>query len=220
MRMLLGYLKERTWFVLLLALWVALFAGVLYLYNLPPEAAGYGGLLCAAALLLWTAVDFVRYRRKIWLLRSMLGQASLLMDSLPEAVGPPYGGGLPRAAPGAASGAAGRRLRLRRLAAGDNGLLYPLGPPDQNAHRRYAPDAPGGRNGPGPGAGSGTVPGGAVRGTGVELPAFRRLRYGLRYSGVPPGQHPPQSRAEVCAAVYPGEGVYRPPGDGNDRTDR
>lgn len=88
MRMLLGYLKERTWFVLLLALWVALFAGVLYLYDLPPEAAGYGGLLCAAALLLWTAVDFVRCRRKIWLLRSMLGQASLLMDSLPEAVGP------------------------------------------------------------------------------------------------------------------------------------
>ena len=45
-------------------------------------------MLCLAALGLWTAVDFVRYRRKIWLLRSMLGQASLLMDQLPEAVGP------------------------------------------------------------------------------------------------------------------------------------
>ena len=46
MRMLFGYLKERTWFVLLLALWVALFAGVLYLYDLPPEAAEIGRASC------------------------------------------------------------------------------------------------------------------------------------------------------------------------------
>lgn len=86
--MILGYLKERIWFVLLLAACVGIFAGVLSLYDLPPEAAGYAGLLCLAALGLWTAVDFIRYRRKIRLLRSMLGQASLLMDQLPEAVGP------------------------------------------------------------------------------------------------------------------------------------
>ena len=81
--MILGYLKERIWFVLLLAACVGIFAGVLSLYDLPPEAAGYAGLLCLAALGLWTAVDFIRYRRKIRLLRGMLGQASLLMDQLP-----------------------------------------------------------------------------------------------------------------------------------------
>ncbi|MDE7245397.1 MAG: sensor histidine kinase [Oscillospiraceae bacterium] len=65
-----------------------MFAFVLFLYDLPVEAAGYGGLLCAAALCVWTCVDFIRYRRKIRLLESLLGRASLLLDQLPEAVGP------------------------------------------------------------------------------------------------------------------------------------
>ena len=86
--MILGYLKERIWFVLLLAVCIAMFASVLYLYDLPVEAAGYGGLLCAAALAVWTVVDFIRYRRKIRRLESLLGRASLLLDQLPEAVGP------------------------------------------------------------------------------------------------------------------------------------
>ena len=88
MKMIAGYLKERIWFVLLLAVCTALFALVLFLYELPVEAAGYGGLLCAAALGIWTVVDFIRYRRKIRLLESLLGQASLLLDKLPEPVGP------------------------------------------------------------------------------------------------------------------------------------
>ncbi len=88
MKIVSGYLKERIWFLLLLAVCIAMFAFVLFLYELPVEAAGYGGLLCAAALGVWTCVDFIRYRRKIRFLESLLGHASLLLDQLPEAVGP------------------------------------------------------------------------------------------------------------------------------------
>ena len=63
-------------------------ASVLFLYNLPVEAAGYGGLLCAIALLLSTGADFYVYRRKILYLESLQGQAALLLDKLPEPRGP------------------------------------------------------------------------------------------------------------------------------------
>ncbi len=84
MRVIGGYIKERIWFVLLAALCVGMFAAVLFLYGLPVEAAGYGGLLCALALALSAGVDFYLYRRKILHLESLRGQAALLLDQLPE----------------------------------------------------------------------------------------------------------------------------------------
>jgi len=88
MRIIWGYIKERVWFALLLVVCTALFAGVLYLYDLPPEAAGYGGVLCAVAVGIWLAVDFCRYRKKILLLESIQGRASFLLDQLYEPAGP------------------------------------------------------------------------------------------------------------------------------------
>ncbi len=88
MRIIGGYIKERIWFLILAAVCVGMFASVLFLYNLPVEAAGYGGLLCAIALLLSTGADFYVYRRKILYLESLQGQAALLLDKLPEPRGP------------------------------------------------------------------------------------------------------------------------------------
>lgn len=88
MRIISGYIKERIWFILLAALCIAMFAAVLFLYDLPVEAAGYGGLLCALAVLLSTGTDFYLYRRKILHLESIQGQAALLLDQLPEPRGP------------------------------------------------------------------------------------------------------------------------------------
>ena len=84
MRILWAYLKSRIWLLLLLGLWTAMWAAVLYLYETPVEAAGYGALLCGAALAVFGAVDFSRYRHKVLLLESLEGRAALLLDHLPE----------------------------------------------------------------------------------------------------------------------------------------
>ena len=44
--MLMKYMKERLWVLILTALCAAVFAGVFCLYRLPVEAVGYGALLC------------------------------------------------------------------------------------------------------------------------------------------------------------------------------
>lgn len=84
MKILWAYLKSRIWPLLLLGLCTAMWAAVLYLYETPVEAAGYGALLCGAALAVFGAVDFSRYRHKVLLLESLEGRASLLLDHLPE----------------------------------------------------------------------------------------------------------------------------------------
>lgn len=84
MRILGGYLKRRGWLLVLLGACVGMFAWVLALYDLPAEAAGYGGLLCLIVLLTAGAVDLFRWRRKVLLLESLRGQAALLLSLVPE----------------------------------------------------------------------------------------------------------------------------------------
>lgn len=88
MRLLKAYGKQKIWVLLLLALCAGIFAVVLSLYDLPAEAAGYAALLCAAAAALWWGVDFVHWRRRVRSLEGMVGQAALLLDTLPEPWGP------------------------------------------------------------------------------------------------------------------------------------
>lgn len=84
MRILGGYLKRKCWLLVLLGACVGVFAWVLALYDLPAEAAGYGGLLCLIVLLTAGAADFFRWRRKVLLLESLRGQAALLLSLVPE----------------------------------------------------------------------------------------------------------------------------------------
>ena len=85
MRLLWGYVKRKSWPLALLGVCAGLFAWVLALYDLPAEAAGYGGLLCLIVLLTAGAVDFFRWRQRVRLLESIQGQAALLLSLLPEA---------------------------------------------------------------------------------------------------------------------------------------
>ncbi len=84
MRIVWGYLKCRCWPLLLLGACTGVFAWVLTLYQLPAEAAGYGGLLCLIILLTAGLTDFFRWRRKVLFLESLRGQAALLMSLVPE----------------------------------------------------------------------------------------------------------------------------------------
>ena len=63
MRFAWGYLKYKCWPLILLAVCTGLFAWVLTLYELPAEAAAYGGLLCLIVLVTTGIVDFFRWRR-------------------------------------------------------------------------------------------------------------------------------------------------------------
>ena len=70
--------------LLLLGACTGVFAWVLTLYQLPAEAAGYGGLLCLIILLTAGLMDFFRWRRKVLFLESLRGQAALLISLVPE----------------------------------------------------------------------------------------------------------------------------------------
>ena len=79
-----GYVKGRCWVLALLGVCTGLFAWVLSLYQLPAEAAEYGGLLCLIIVLLYGAVDFTHWRRRVRELEGIKGQAALLLSLLPE----------------------------------------------------------------------------------------------------------------------------------------
>lgn len=87
MRHLWGYIRSKAGLMALLALCAGLFALVLSLYDLPAEAAGYGALLCLAAVLIFAAADLGRWRRRMAALESIRGQAALALYLLPEPVG-------------------------------------------------------------------------------------------------------------------------------------
>ncbi len=78
------YIRGRCWVLALLGACTGLFAWVLALYRLPPEAAAYGGLLCLMLLLVCGAIDFSRWRRRVLDLEGIEGQAALLLSLLPE----------------------------------------------------------------------------------------------------------------------------------------
>lgn len=84
MRILWGYIKGKCWLLALLGTCAGLFALVLSLYDLPAEAAGYGGLLCLCALLIFGVSDYFRWRKKVLNLESIAGQAALLLALVPE----------------------------------------------------------------------------------------------------------------------------------------
>lgn len=81
-RMLRDYLRRRSWLLLTLALFAAIFAGVFSLYDLPVEAVGYALALCLAAGLALFAVRFaayVRRRRELELLGRNAGELDLVL---------------------------------------------------------------------------------------------------------------------------------------------
>ena len=87
MRRVRGFVRERIWSVVLLAICAGIFAVVLYLYRMPVEAVGYAAALCGSVLLLWAVIRFIWWRRRVVRLEEMRGRAALVLDQLPEPEG-------------------------------------------------------------------------------------------------------------------------------------
>lgn len=84
MRELLTYLRRHLLQMVLLLAATAIFAGVLYLYRTPPEAALYAALLTALPGGCFLLVGFFRYVRRHQRLQGLLAQGFWSMDQLPS----------------------------------------------------------------------------------------------------------------------------------------
>ncbi len=78
-----SYLHYRRWILLMLALFAGVFALVFSLYGLPASAVSYGSALCASVPLIFAAIDFVWYRRRLLALKAMRDEVTLSLEHLP-----------------------------------------------------------------------------------------------------------------------------------------
>ena len=88
MRILKQYGKQRCFFLLLMLVWIAVFAAVLALYRLPVEAVGYAALLCAVVTVGAVVIDFALWYRRWRTLKRLAGSITLGLEGLPEGGGP------------------------------------------------------------------------------------------------------------------------------------
>ncbi len=82
--MLFDYLKSHKKLILIFFLWVLIFALVLFLSNVPVDAALYAGLLCLIAGIATAAYDFYHFDRQCGELRRLLESIDAQVDHLPE----------------------------------------------------------------------------------------------------------------------------------------
>ena len=78
------YLRRHLWQLVLLAAALAVFAGVFYLYRMPPEAVFYAALLTALPGALLFLAGFLRYVHRHRRLRYLLEQGVWTPDQLPS----------------------------------------------------------------------------------------------------------------------------------------
>lgn len=85
--MLPGYLKRHIKIIVLLCFFVAIFALVFSLYDLPAEAVWYASVLCLFIGLILFAVGFRRYVSQHRELSDLLGKITVSIDYLPRPAG-------------------------------------------------------------------------------------------------------------------------------------
>ena len=88
MELLKQYGKQRCFFLLLMLVWIAVFAAVLALYRLPVEAVGYAALLCAVVTVGAVVIDFALWYRRWRTLKRLAATITLGLEGLPEGGGP------------------------------------------------------------------------------------------------------------------------------------
>lgn len=79
------YLKFRKWVIAAFVLFEGINALVFALYRIPFAAYGYAGLITAAAALIFLAVDFILFRKKVTVLRRLKKEILLSSENLPKA---------------------------------------------------------------------------------------------------------------------------------------
>ena len=86
--MFLSYLRRHYKVILMLVLFVLIYASVFALYDdLPVEAVFYAGALCAAVGALFFVAGFLRYRKKHKALETVREHVNVSLDGLPPASG-------------------------------------------------------------------------------------------------------------------------------------
>lgn len=85
--MLFSYLRRHYKMILLLALFITVFAVVFSLYDLPVEAVLYAAALCFVIGLVLFAIGYIRYVLHHRELRELLGRVAVSIDDLPEPFG-------------------------------------------------------------------------------------------------------------------------------------
>jgi signal transduction histidine kinase len=87
MRAVFLYLKGHFKTAVMVCLFFAVSALVTVLYGLPLEPVIYAAVLCGAVLVIFCAVDYAHYRRKISLLKSIQSNITVSTDELTEPKG-------------------------------------------------------------------------------------------------------------------------------------
>lgn len=85
MRYLKYFLREQIKIFLLVGIFLAAFAGVFALSDIPVRAAGYGFLLCVCVFVIWLIASYARYCRGIEELRRVCDEILVTEENLPEA---------------------------------------------------------------------------------------------------------------------------------------
>jgi signal transduction histidine kinase len=84
---LISYLRRHYKMILLLALFITVFAVVFSLYELPVEAVLYAAALCFVLGLVLFAIGYIRYVLHHRELRELIGRVAVSIDDLPEPFG-------------------------------------------------------------------------------------------------------------------------------------
>ena len=82
--MLINYLKRHIKIILLLLMFVGIFAIVFSLYSLPAEAVWYAAVLCFAAGVVLFAIGYLRYLHHHRELTRMLPSVGVSVEDLPR----------------------------------------------------------------------------------------------------------------------------------------
>lgn len=142
MELLKAYLKERRLTLAAFLLFVGVFAASFALYGPPLAAGGYPAGLCVLLGACLAAWDYGRTARRHKALKRLREAGEAVLLDLPAMT----------TVEGADCAAVVETLRRELRRAGDgarrpvggyDSLLHRMGAPDQDAHRRYAPDPAG-----------------------------------------------------------------------------
>ena len=137
MELLKAYLKERRLTLAAFLLFVGVFAVSFALYGLPLAAVGYPAGLCVLLGACLAAWDYGRAARRHKALKRLREAGEAVLLDLPAMT----------TVEGADCAAVVETVPAgdgtRRPVGGYDGLLHRMGAPDQDAHRRYAPDPAG-----------------------------------------------------------------------------
>ncbi|HHV28781.1 MAG TPA: HAMP domain-containing histidine kinase [Clostridium sp.] len=86
MGILLAYLKSKRKLLIMLFIFVIIFAAVFSLYDLPIEAVGYASLLCFVIMLIFGIYDYIIFLKKHLRLSELQADIAISIDQLPADV--------------------------------------------------------------------------------------------------------------------------------------